>query len=222
MYRGAWPLYCGAPIQWRLRVTCDTRNSGKLCAAMTRSKRGSHARVKPTSIKRVSTKRAGIDSRTGNFKSHTPTDATRAEVLGYAKRGATIEEIAVILDLRPGTVNRDYGPMINRELALHTLEVEEATLLSAKGRFSHPDTHVAVSLPHGSRTPIVTKVPLVKHYPPNVAAQQFWLKNRQPAHRAPGAWEDHSDSSKTTDPDEGAAMIRERLRDMRRAGGVTR
>lgn len=142
-------------------------------------------------------------------------------MLGYAKRGATIEEIAVILDLRPGTVNRDYGPMINRELALHTLEVEEATLLSAKGRFTHPDVHVSVTLPRDSTTPIVTKVPLTKHYPPNVAAQQFWLKNRQPAHRVPGAWEDHVEAA-PVNPDDGAAQIRERLRDMARAGGTKR
>lgn len=138
--------------------------------------------------------------------------------MSLAKRGATVEEIAVIMNIRPGHVRMHYGAMVDRELALHTLEVEEAMLLTAKGRFTHPDTHVSVNLPEGSRKPIVTKVHLTKHYPPNIAAQQFWTKNRQPGHRTPGPWEDQSEST-APPPDEGAAAIRARLKDMDKAGG---
>lgn len=162
---------------------------------------------------------AGVNQETGQSIPHVPTDASRAEVLALAKRGATVEEIAVIMNIRPGHVRMHYGAMVDRELALHTLEVEEAMLLTAKGRFTHPDTHIAVVATGRNKDDIkVVKTPLIKHYPPNVAAQQFWTKNRQPGHRTPGPWEDQSEST-APPPDEGAAAIRARLKDMDKAGG---
>lgn len=170
------------------------------------------------SLKRLRTMMAGVNPDTGHAKSHTPTDASRAEALRLAKMGATVEEVAVIMDIRPGHVRRDYGPMIDRELALHTLEIEEAVAKAAKGVFTHPDVHISV-VGTGRGEARIVKTMLTKHYPPSAAHAQFWLKNRQPAHRVPGAWEDHSES-KPVGPDEGAALIRERLKEMQRTGGL--
>jgi hypothetical protein len=39
-----------------------------------------------------------------------------------------------------------------------------------------------------SKDGVVTKVPIKEHVPPDVAAQIFWLKNRDPAHWR-GAWQ---------------------------------
>jgi hypothetical protein len=48
--------------------------------------------------------------------------------------------------------------------------------------YSHDDTHIAVS------AGTVHQTPMVKHYPPEVQAAQWWLKNRQP-----GKWRDKSE-----------------------------
>lgn len=147
----------------------------------------------------------------GEKLKHHWTKETEDECIALAKRGADIDEIAVIIDARPGQVRLFYGKAIDRELALLNLAVEEAMYRNAEG-VRVPDTHVAVNLPRGSRRPVITRVALVKHYPPNVAAGQFILKNRRP-----GAWKD--EPVVLLNPDDATALIRERLRQIDKVGG---
>lgn len=147
----------------------------------------------------------------GEKLKHHWTKETEDECIALAKRGADIDEIAVIIDLRPGQVRFFYGKVIDRELALLNLEVEEAMYRNANG-VKLPDTHVSVSVPKGSRTPIITKVPLLKHYPPNQAAATFILKNRRAV-----AWKD--EPAVIVSRDDAAAAIRARVKEMKEAGG---
>lgn len=169
--------------------------------------------VKPTSppSRRVSAAQSGRRPN-GMVKLHEYSKATETEAVALAKRGATIEEIAVILDLRPGQVREHYGAKVNRELALITLRVEEAVIKSASGEFTHPDVHI--SMYEGD----VIKTKLVRHYPPNPAHSAFWLKNRQPAHKEPGAWQDEP-AETLPSPDDATALIRARLKQIDEAGG---
>lgn len=159
-------------------------------------------------VTRVSTKHAGKDPVTGQNIPHVYSKITERECVRLAKLGGTVDEIAVILNLRPGQVRQHYGAKVDRELALHTLEVETAMLLAAKGRFTHPDTHVS------NYEGYITLTRLMRHYPPNQAAAQFWLK-----HRSPVSWPESAEGG-SKDPDEVAAAVRERLRAMAGQGGV--
>lgn len=147
----------------------------------------------------------------GEKLKHRWTKETEDECIALAKRGADVDEIAVIIDARPGQVRLFYGKVIDRELALLNLAVEEAMYRNANG-VKLPDTHVAVNLPRGSRQPVITKVALIKHYPPNVAAGQFILKNRRAA-----AWKD--EPTVLISRDDAAAAIRARVKEMKEAGG---
>jgi hypothetical protein len=158
----------------------------------------------------VPTRYAGRDSETGEKIEHRWNAKVERECIKFARRGADSNEIAVLLDLRPGSVRYWYGKVIDRELALKNLAVEEAMYENAQG-YKHPDTHISVNVPKGG-TAIVTSVPIVKHYPPNVVSGQFILKNRSAA-----SWKD--DQAVRVPPDEGAAAIRAMLRQMTEVGG---
>lgn len=164
----------------------------------------------PQVMKRM-TRWAGRDAETGEKLRRDWSKEIEDECIALAKRGADIDEIAVIVDLRPGQVRLCYGKVIDRELALLNLEVEEAMYRNANG-VKLPDTHVSVLLPKGSRTPLITKVAMLKHYPPNVAAGQFILKNRRAA-----AWKD--EPAVVVSRDDAAAAIRARVKEMKEAGG---
>lgn len=155
----------------------------------------------------VSTTFAGRDAEGRNIH-HKYSRAVERECVRLAKLGGTVDEIAVILNLRPGQVREHYGTKVDRELALHTLEVEAAMLLAAKGTFTHPDTHVS------NYEGDITLTKLTRHYPPNQAAAQFWLK-----HRSPASWPESVEGG-ARDPDEVAAAVRARLRAMAQQGGV--
>jgi hypothetical protein len=159
---------------------------------------------------RRSTRFAGRDPITGEKIEHKYDVEVEKKCIELAKQGADSDEIAVILNLRPGSVRYWYGIKIERELALKNLEVEKALYENAVG-FAHPDTIVSIQIPHGHTEPIVTKVPVTKRYPPNVHAAQFLLKNR-----GRGKWVD--DPSGSLNPDDSAKLIRERLRQMEEAG----
>lgn len=173
-----------------------------------------HARVRagqgrPT---KVSTKNAGRDPITGQNIPYTPTEESTRKIRKLARRGATCEEIAVIMNLRPGQVRMHHGAMIDRALALITLKIEEAIQASARGTYSHPDVHIAY--PNGKRA--ITH--LRKFYPPSAAAQRFWTLNRQPGHRTPGPWQDDVVDG-AAPPDDTAAAIRDRLAAMEKVDG---
>jgi hypothetical protein len=156
-------------------------------------------------VTRRPTKAAGRDAR-GRTLPHDPNEETRKQVEKLAKRGADSDEIAVILNLRPGQVRAHYGDLVDRCMAEHSLDVEEAVKAAAVG-YSHPDVHIGT----WDGEAIITNV--TKHYPPNISAAQFWLRNRRPR-----AWRVDVEGG-ARDPDEAARMVRERLRQLDQATG---
>lgn len=175
----------------------------------TRAK-GSHAKhARPQDVVHVPTTHAGRDPLTGKDVYHPYSRKTMDECVALAKQGADVRDIAVILDLRPGHVRMWYGSAIDRELALLNVDTIRATYHAAKG-FSHNDTHIAYDQDRGKfRT-----LKIVRHYPPNVNAASFLLKNRQPE-----SWNKEA-GDLIIPPDEAATAVRERLKAMAAHGGV--
>lgn len=163
--------------------------------------------------RRPSTKNAGRDQSTGKVRPHEYDAKVAVRCAELAKRGADVDTCALILDLAPGQVNLHYGAVINRELTLIHLDVIESILRAAKGAVL-PDTHVSVNLPRNSRVPVVTTVPLKKHYPPNVSAQQYWLRNL-----LPDKWRRDLGVDPLASPEDAASKIRAKLKQMDDAGG---
>jgi len=101
-----------------------------------------------------------------------------------AMEGITEKKIAIALNVHEHTINYwkrtkpEFLEALQRGKAQYTERVEQSLVESAVG-YSHPDTHFAVI--DGE----VIQTPTMKHYPPNVTAQIFFLKNR-----APNRWQD--------------------------------
>ena len=98
-------------------------------------------------------------------------------VLFLASLGLLEKEIAVAVDVHEHTINYwkrtkpEFLEALQKGKLQYTHRVEQALVESAVG-YSHPDTHFAVI--DGK----VVQTPTIKHYPPNVTAQIFHLKNR--------------------------------------------
>ena len=99
----------------------------------------------------------------------------RAMIL--AQEGITEKKIAVALNVHVETINYwkstkpEFNEAIKTGKAQYTERVERSLVESAVG-YSHPDIHFATI--DGK----VVQTPYIKHYPPNVTAQIFFLKNR--------------------------------------------
>ena len=93
--------------------------------------------------------------------------------------GATDKELADFFGVDVATVNRwklqhaGFCDALKDGKAAADAEVADRLYQRALG-FSHADTKI---LQHDG-TPVI--VPTVKHYPPDVVACIFWLKNRRP------------------------------------------
>lgn len=72
--------------------------------------------------KSVSTRMAGIDPKTGKVIPHTPTPRVRALVKQWVATGADENEIAVLLNIRPGHLRQHYA----RELEIGKTEIDMA------------------------------------------------------------------------------------------------
>ncbi|MBU2177631.1 MAG: hypothetical protein KJ556_21270 [Gammaproteobacteria bacterium] len=113
-------------------------------------------------------------------------------VMFLARLGLTEKEIAIAVNVHEHTIyywkrtKPDLLAALEEGKAEYTERVEKGLLESAVG-YSHPDVHIAVTK-HGE----VIKTPITKHYPPNVTAAIFYLKNRaanrwMDVHRIEGA-----------------------------------
>ena len=91
--------------------------------------------------------------------------------------GATDTQIAKVMDVNEHTINywKRTKPEFRQALQEGKLEpneqVEKCMFQRACG-YSHPDTDIRVV---DGR---IVKTPFIKHYPPDVTAGIFWLKNR--------------------------------------------
>lgn len=106
-------------------------------------------------------------------------ESLREKILELAKSGKTIEQIADIVGVTPRTIYNWQGK--HRDL-FHALkeakqvadDLVEASLFARAVGYSHPE--VKVFCDKGD----VIEHLVQKHYPPDVTAAIFWLKNRRP------------------------------------------
>ena len=100
-----------------------------------------------------------------------------AMAMFFAAEGLTEKEMALELKVHICTIEYwkthkpEFLEALQKGKLVYTKRVEQSLLESAVG-YSHPDTHFAVI--DGK----VVQTPIIKHYPPNVTAQIFYLKNR--------------------------------------------
>lgn len=103
--------------------------------------------------------------------------ADKAEKL-YAK-GFTDVELADFFGVTEKTINNwklqfpEFLQSLKSGKEIADSKVERSLFQRATG-YSHPDIHIS------NFQGKVTTTPIIKHYPPDVTAQIFWLKNRKP------------------------------------------
>ncbi len=101
------------------------------------------------------------------------------QALIFGEKGFTDKEIADFLGVTEQTVNNwkksypNFFESLKKGKAVADEKVERSLYNRATG-YSHPDVHI--SNYQGN----ITITPIIKHYPPDVTAQIFWLKNRKP------------------------------------------
>jgi len=102
-----------------------------------------------------------------------------AQVYKLCLLGQTDEDIADFFMIAVQTLynwqekHPDFLESMRNGKVLADAEVVESLYRRAVG-YSHDDLHIAVSMGD------VIKTEIKKHYPPDVTAQRFWLKNRRP------------------------------------------
>lgn len=106
-------------------------------------------------------------------------DAIREKIASLAEKGKTVEQIAEIIGVTPRTIYNWQGKHPDLFHALKEAkqvadDLVEASLFARAVGYSHPE--VKVFCDKGE----ITEHEVVKHYPPDVTAAIFWLKNRQP------------------------------------------
>lgn len=102
-----------------------------------------------------------------------------AKMLLLSRRGFTDEEIGQIVGISEDTVTEwkkkpEFSLPLKCNKKLADAIVERSLYERAIG-YSHPEVHIS------NYQGEITQTPIIKHYPPDVTAQIFWLKNRQPA-----------------------------------------
>jgi hypothetical protein len=104
-----------------------------------------------------------------------------------AIKGFDDKEIAKLYGVTEKTVNNwkkeypDFFQSLKHGKEIADAAVERCLFERATG-YSHPDTHIS------NYQGDITITDIIKHCPPDVTAQIFWLKNRNP-----GQWRDKHD-----------------------------
>lgn len=111
----------------------------------------------------------------------TPDGITRLEA--WARDGLTDEQLAAKIGITAATLydwkNKypEISEALKRGKEVVDIEVENALLKRALG-YDYTEERVEVSKENGKKSVKTTQT--VKHVPPDVTAQIFWLKNRRP------------------------------------------
>ena len=117
-------------------------------------------------------------------------------VRDYCLLGASLGEVAALLDVHPSTIAlwRKKYPAFN-EAMLAGREIADAAVARSLYRraigYEHPDVHIAVVDAQ------VVQTPTVKRYPPDTAAAFIWLQNRRP-----DDWRQRRDGDRALSADE--------------------
>ena len=115
----------------------------------------------------------------GRPSMYRPEYATLAK--NYTLLGADDAQLAEFFEVSERTVHRwkaaypEFSEALQQGKAQADARVAHSLYQRATG-CSHPDTHVS------NYQGQITLTPITKHYPPDVQAATFWLKNRQPQH----------------------------------------
>lgn len=107
------------------------------------------------------------------------TDALAARIMKLAEKGLTMKQIAAKVGVSPRTL---FMWQATREDFMHTLkesksvadELVVGALFSRAVGYSHEAEKIFCS------EGMVVRAKYIEHYPPDVTAGIFWLKNRQP------------------------------------------
>lgn len=100
----------------------------------------------------------------------------------WAAAGRTEAEIAEKFGINPSTFTRwkqshkEFRTSLNAGRALPDDKVERSLFERATG-YNNPNA-VKIFMPQGAASPVYA--PFTEHYPPDVTACIFWLKNRRP------------------------------------------
>ena len=111
----------------------------------------------------------------------TPDGITRLEA--WARDGLTDEQLAAKIGITAATLydwkNKypEISEALKRGKEVVDIEVENALLKRALG-YEYTEERIEVSKENGKKSVKTTQT--VKHVPPDVTAQIFWLKNRRP------------------------------------------
>lgn len=123
---------------------------------------------------------SGEHDETGGRPTHYRTEFA-AQAKNYCLLGADDARLAEFFEVTERTINRwkKEHPEFAEALRLGKTEADAQVAQSLFQRAtgcSHPDVHVS------NYQGEITLTPITKHYPPDVQAATFWLKNRQPHH----------------------------------------
>jgi hypothetical protein len=139
-----------------------------------------------------------------------------AEIFAMAKLGKTDKEMVAAMGIDESTLTHwkkerpDFFTSLKDAKALADDQVERSLFERALG-YSHP----AVKINQFEGDPVIT--PYIEHYPPEVTACIFWLKNRRP-----DKWRDKVEMNVTTDFAQKLIKARERALARRKAGSGSR
>lgn len=128
---------------------------------------------------------AGVKGKCGR-KSKIGT-VSMSKVRGLAEKGYTDKEMASALGICDKTIRnwKKRFPAFFESLQAGKLLADSKVVASLYQRacgYSCPDVYMS------THQGVVTKTPIIKHYPPDVTSMIFWLKNRKPAE-----WRDRQD-----------------------------
>lgn len=96
-----------------------------------------------------------------------------------AQKGFTDKEIAEVFAVDEATINRwkveypQFCESLKEGKEIADQKVIQSLYERALG-YSHPEVHIS------NFQGLITKTPIIKHYPPDATSAIFWLKNRQP------------------------------------------
>lgn len=118
----------------------------------------------------------------GLKKYHTPfTEEIGTRICELARKGLTLTKVASILGLSPNTIiywTRRYPDFLwnLNEARLFADDYVEKCLFTRASGYTHQEEKIFFQARSGK----IFRAKTFKHYPPDVLAQIFWLKNRRP------------------------------------------
>lgn len=95
------------------------------------------------------------------------------------EKGYTDKQICKIMAINEQTLNNykkeypEFFESLKRGKAIADGLIELSLYHRGMG-YSHPDVHIS------NFQGVITKTPIIKHYPPDPTSMIFWLKNRKP------------------------------------------